>query len=108
MRSEDEPNAPPRLACRSSEQEWELSRSPDRTFGPRDSFGIGEVKLRNPLQELLDRNGEFHAREVRTDATMYSEAEGRMAVRLAVNNDLIGVRENRGISVGRREGEQHH
>jgi hypothetical protein len=43
---------------------------------------------------------EFRAGEVRAQAPVRSRAEGEVPVVRAVNDDLVGVRELRGVAVG--------
>ena len=50
---------------------------------------------------------QLHAGQVRADAAVDAEAEGGVAVLGPVDDDLVGVLEQRGVAVGGRERQQH-
>src|SRR5262245_38244847 len=97
-----------RTACRvpSGKPHWQEPRPAHGAFGPLDL--AGQAEFRDAFQELLDGNGHFQSSEVRADAAMDAEAEGGMAVFLAVNDDLIRLGEDFRVAIGRGKGEQHH
>ena len=66
------------------------------------------LELGDALEELLDRDRHLHARQVRADAAVDAEAEGGVAVLLAVDDHLVGVGEHGRVAVGGRERQQHH
>src|SRR5450432_3890354 len=82
------------------EQERELPRAPDGSFGPGDLAGGVEAEIRDPLQPFLDRDRHFHPREVGADTTVDAEAERGVAVLLAVDHDLVGIGKHRGVAIG--------
>src|SRR5262249_15658247 len=96
----------PVSAPRSAKSDRQQARTAHGTLGPLDF--AGETELRDPFQEFLDRNRHLQAREVGADAAMDAETEGGVAIFLAINDDLIVVREHVRIAVGSREREQHH
>ena len=57
--------------------------------------------------ELLRRDEHLHARKVGSDAAVDAEAEGDVAVLLAVDDHFVGVGEDSRIAVRSRESEQH-
>src|SRR5215470_5400148 len=93
-------------APRSAKSDRQQARTAHGTLGPLDF--AGETELRDPFQEFLDRNRHLQARQIGADAAMDAETEGGVAIFLAINDDLIGVREHVRIAVGSREREQHH
>src|SRR5215218_9987974 len=76
-----------------AEQHRELARAAHRAFRPGDLAGGIEFEVRNPLQPFLDRDRHLHAREIRTDAAVNAEPERGVAVFLAVDQHLVGIRE---------------
>src|SRR5665213_3489717 len=91
-----------------SEQHRKLARSAHGALRPGDPSGGVEPEIRYSLQPFLDSDRHFHAREVGADAAMDAEAERSVAVFLAVDHDLVGIREHRGIAVGGGKRQQHH
>ena len=67
---------------------------PRMTGRPGDRGRVGQRELGEVLEPHLQRH--LHAGEVRADATVDAEAEGRVAVHLAVDHDLAGLLERRG------------
>ena len=58
-----------------------IARGPRTWPGrPRDAPGIGQLELRVARDELLDGDAQLEARQVRPDAAMDAEPEGRVAV----------------------------
>src|SRR3954470_1421199 len=83
-----------------AEQHRQLARAAHRALRPGDPAGGIEFEVRNPLQPFLDRDRHFQAREVGADAAVNAEPERSMAVLLAIDQDLVGIREHRRIAVG--------
>src|SRR5438270_11812702 len=92
----------------SAEQHRQLARPAYRAFRPRHGRRRIEVEVRDALEPLLQRDLDLHAREIRADAAVNAEAEGGVAVLLAVDHHALGIREDARIAVRRREREQHH
>ena len=84
-----------------SELDGKPARAAHGAFGPRHL--AVEAELGNALQQLLHGHRHLHAREVGADAAVDAEAEGGMPVLLAVDDDLVGVREHRRVAAGGRE-----
>ncbi len=67
------------------------------------SGGIDEFELGDLRQPLLDGDAQFHAGEVRSGAAVDAGTEREVAVLLAVEDDLVGVGEHLGVTVGAGE-----
>ena len=89
----------------STEPEWQLTRTSHGASRPFDLSAKAE--LREARHELLRRDDHLHAREVRSDAAVNTQAEGDVTVLLAVDDHLVGVAEYSWIAVRSREREQH-
>src|SRR5215469_11395144 len=89
------------LTPSSSELDRQLARPAHGALRP--CHLAGETELGNALQQLLHGYGHLHARQVRADAAMDAEAEGRMSVLLAVDDHFVGIREHLRITVGSGE-----
>src|SRR5947207_2547659 len=90
----------------SPERKRQLAGAADGAFRP--GHRPREVELGDALEKLLHRHCHLHACEVRANAAVDAEAEGGVAVLLAVDDHLVGVGEYGGVAVGGGERQQHH
>ena len=82
----------------------DLARTTDHADAPPGL--AGEFETREALDELLDGDLEFQSGEVRADAAVDTEAERRMPVLLAIDDEGVGILELQRVTVGRREGQE--
>src|SRR5438552_3292406 len=90
-------------------------RNPDRQrpgtahlpAGPADRRRLGELEDREGAEPRLEGDAQLHPGQVRSGAAVDAEAEGGVAVDLAVDDHLVGPVEGGGVPVGGREREQH-
>ena len=66
-----------------------------------------QLELREPLDELLDRDLQFEPGQVRADAPVDPEPEGCVPVLGTVDDELVGAVEEGRVAIGRRERQQH-
>src|SRR3954451_24132226 len=86
-------------ATRLSKQHRKLARPTHRSFRPPDLTGWVQPEIRDALQPFLDCHGHFHASEIGADATVNAQAKCGMAVLLAIDHDLVRIREHRGVTI---------
>src|SRR5437660_356594 len=81
-----------RRPCAGSiEQHREPSRSAHGPFRPFDLDRGVETEFRDPCQPLLERNIDFHARQIRADAAVNTETERGMRIPCPVNDNAVRV-----------------
>src|SRR5687768_12103540 len=68
-----------------------------------DDRVVGNGELRDPLEDLLERDAHFHPGEVRPETAVVAAAEGEVAIGLPVQHDLAGLLERVLVTVDRRQ-----
>src|SRR5437660_1449225 len=75
--------------------------------GPADGRRVGELEGRKGAEPGFEGDAQLHAGQVRPGAPVDAEAEGGVAVDLALDDHLVGPVEGGGIAVGGRERKEH-
>src|SRR4051794_20264146 len=80
--------------------QWQGAGTPHLTTGPAHGVRVGELEDGERLQEHLEGDAQLHTRQVGTGAAVDAEAEGGVAVVLAVDDHLVRSVEELGVAVG--------
>ena len=67
------------------------SRAAHQPARPVEFRSYLQLEFGDPPQPFLDCDGEFHTRQIRANAAMDAEPEGRVAILLPVENHFIGA-----------------
>jgi hypothetical protein len=97
-----------RQAGSSIKQYRKSSRSTHGALRPCDRDLRIEAEFRDASQSLLERNVDFHAREIRADAAVNTETERGMRIPCPVDDDAVRIGKLFRVAVGGGEREQHH
>src|SRR6202044_1429056 len=77
----------------------ERARTADLARGPRHRRGVGQGEPGDPAEPDLECDPQFHPRQVRAHAAVDTEAECRVPIDLAVDDNLTGPVELRRVPV---------
>ena len=91
----------------SEDPDRQLAGAADLADAPAHGVRVGELEVREALQELVDGDGQLEPGQVRAQAAVDAETERGVAVLQAVDDDLVGALEHLGVAVGGRERQQH-
>src|SRR5437667_6361836 len=91
----------------SADPDWQRARAADLSGRPAHGAGIVQLEVREGLEPGFESHPQLHPGQVRPCASMDAEAEGGVAVDLAVDDHLVRPLEGVRVAVGGREREQH-